>query len=226
MDGKVITIGVGPGDPELVTLRGKELLGTADLVAGFRTVLAVVDPWITGEKQVLDYKNQEEGLAKVAKYAGEGKLCLVVFYGDSNFSGQELMARVKRHWPDTEVVPGISSVQIACAKAGIAMEDSLFITLHRRGGSEEAFEELLKAVKNKQRHVILLPQPPDFMPDRIAQMLLDRGIDGDTSVRVYQRLTLQGEKLQSFALSELATAQQEWSDLTILVILRPDTGED
>ena len=42
----VTIVGVGPGDARFLTLRGREALEQADLVAGFKTVLDVVEPWV------------------------------------------------------------------------------------------------------------------------------------------------------------------------------------
>ena len=39
---KMTVVGVGPGAPDLITLRGREAIQTADLVVGFKTVLDVV----------------------------------------------------------------------------------------------------------------------------------------------------------------------------------------
>ena len=40
----ITVVGVGPGDGRLLTLRGREVLEQADLVAGFQSVLEVVRP--------------------------------------------------------------------------------------------------------------------------------------------------------------------------------------
>jgi len=42
---RVTIIGVGPGDNGFLTLKGKQALEEADLVAGFQTVLNVVLPF-------------------------------------------------------------------------------------------------------------------------------------------------------------------------------------
>ena len=41
--GKVLLVGVGPGNPDYVTARVAQAITSADVVAGFATVLAV---WI------------------------------------------------------------------------------------------------------------------------------------------------------------------------------------
>src|ERR1700730_2481133 len=94
---KVKLVGVGPGDPDYVTIKVAHEIATADVVAGFATVLAVVDQHIKGQRIVLTYRNQEEQLAEVARAHAEGKRCVVCCYGDLNFSAQELIARVERH---------------------------------------------------------------------------------------------------------------------------------
>ena len=220
MAGRVIVAGVGPGDPHWLTSRVRGLLEQADVLSGFRSAVAVVEPWDRGEKLILDYRNQEEGLAAVASRAREGKLCLVCCCGDPNYSDTEFLARIRRHWPDVEVVPGISSVQLACAKAGIAMEHSVVITLHVRDGYQDALEELMTLVSSpsRLRNVILLPRPWDYMPPAIARLLLDRGARPETQVIVFERLSFEDEKSHSFTLEEIAASSYEFGDLSIMII--------
>ena len=42
---KVTIVGVGPGDNGFLTLKGKQAIEEADLVAGFETVLNVIRPF-------------------------------------------------------------------------------------------------------------------------------------------------------------------------------------
>ena len=57
----ITIVAVGPGDPRLLTLRGREALRQADLVVGFKTVLDVVQQW-TGDASVraMSYRDQEQ----------------------------------------------------------------------------------------------------------------------------------------------------------------------
>lgn len=215
---KVILVGVGPGDPDYVTVKVSKEIATADVVAGFATVLAVIEPLITSQRIVLTYRNQEEQLANLARMHTDGKRCVVCCYGDLNFSAQELIARIERHCGQVERIAGISSVQIACARAALAMEETLFFTLHARGGIEEAQTEIIAAAAADKRHLIILPLPWSFMPPQIASMLLQGGIAGERPIIIYQKLTLPGESETQTTVQQLAEWQQEFSDLSIVVL--------
>jgi len=222
---KVKLVGVGPGDPDYVTVRVAHEVAAADVVAGFATVLAVVDHLIKGQRIVLTYRNQEEQLAEVACAHAEGKQCIVCCYGDLNFSAQELITRVERHCGVTERIPGISSVQVACARSALAMEETLFFTLHARDGIEVAKQEIIDAAAAGKRHLIILPLPWSFMPPQMAQMLVEGGIAGDRPVTVHQQLTLPNESSMHTTLQQLAAWQDTFSDLSIVVLPRHTTAQ-
>ena len=214
-------VAVGPGDPRMLTLRGRQALEAADVVTGFKTVLDVVAEWCgNAELRPMSYRDQEDVLEYTAAQAAAGKNCVVCCWGDLNVSAAELLARVYRRAEKVELIPGVSSIQMACARSGIAMEESLFITLHRRDGSESALSELEHYLGEGKRNIILLPRPFDLMPPQIAADLVAGGAASDRAVTVYQRLTLEGEKAWSGTLAECAAISEEFSDLSIMVFLR------
>ena len=220
-------VAVGPGDPRMLTLRGRAALEAADLVVGFKTVLDVVADWCgKAEVRPMSYRDQESVLEYAAAQAAQGRNCVVCCWGDLNVSAHELLARVHRRAGQVELIPGVSSIQIASARAGIALEESLFITLHRRDGGEPALAELERYLQEGLRHIILLPRPFDLMPPAICQGLLDAGIPASRPVTVYQRLTLDGETQWRGALADCAALTQEFSDLSIMLFPRPAAGDN
>ena len=211
----ITIVGVGPGDPDLLTLKARDVIRSADYVAGFETVLGPVKRWISGEAMPMRYRDQEEVLERLAAHAKAGKRCVVCAWGDLNFSSKELLDRVRRR-AEVELIPGISSVQVACARLGLTMETSLFITLHARDGHEEGLRELTGQLKRRSRNLIVLPRPFDLMPADIAARLLDGGIAASTPLWVLQRLSLPDESISEYTLASLASEEAEFSDLTIL----------
>ena len=213
-DSFITIVAVGPGD--------SQALQKADLVVGFKTVLDVVTPWLeNAEVRPMAYRDQEEVLEYAGQQAALGKDCVVCCWGDLNVSARELLLRVKRRVDRVELIPGISSVQMACAKAGMSLEDVVFITLHQRKEPVSDMVELVHYLNENQRHVVLLPRPYDLMPAVIASRLIEEGIPNSRPLTVFQRLSLEGETEWHGSVEQCAALTQEFSDLTILVFPIP-----
>lgn len=221
---RIAFLAIGPGDPEMLTLRGRQALQDADLVLGFNTVLNVVRPLLDhAEVCPMSYRDQEQVLEYAGEQVKQGRKCVVCCWGDLNVSARELLERVQRRADTVDLVPGISSVQVAMARTGIFLEDSVFLTLHKRADSGSELEELAHYVNEGRRHVIMLPRPFDLMPAGIASGLLDLGVRENVDVRVYQRLTFEDEQCWVGTLGECSRITDEFSDLSIMVFLSGST---
>ena len=208
----------------MLTLQGREALENADIVLGFNTVLNVVRPWLEhAEVCPMSYRDQEQVFEYAESQVKLGRKCVVCCWGDLNVSARELLERVRRRANRVSLVPGISSVQVAMARTGISLEDSVFITLHKRADSASELEELVHYINEGRRHVILLPRPFDLMPAGIAEGLLREGVSGDLPVRVYQRLTFGDEQRWTGDLQACSEISADFSDLSIMVFLSGET---
>ena len=217
----IAVIGIGPGDPDLLTLKARDVLQNADVVAAFESVLVPVRRWIRGEARSIRYADQEEVLDDIASLSRHGKRCVVCVWGDVTFSARELIDRVRQRVDCVELIPGVSSAQVACARLGLDLERSLFVTLHVREGFRDAMRELLVAVRSGARNVVLLPRPWDLMPAAIARELVQEGVEEATEVCVLEQLTLPAERITRFTLTSLASSALDFSDLTIMVFPVP-----
>ncbi|MFC1913661.1 precorrin-6y C5,15-methyltransferase (decarboxylating) subunit CbiE [Chloroflexota bacterium] len=209
----IYVIGVGPGAPEYLTLKAKNLVESADIVAGFKTVLNTVKELVRGEIVEIDYASEGELLKYIADKS-RNKKCVFCCKGDPNFSDAQLLEKIALH-TEIEVLPGISSVQVAASRARVAFEHSAFISFHKRGPIEGQKRELLSRIK-ENKDVILLPRPYDFMPEEIARYLMENGIKPDTRAIIYENLTM-NEREHHQSLQEI---ECEFSDLCIMVIKR------
>ena len=217
-------VAVGPGDTGFLTLKGKEAIEKADLVAGFETVLNVIRPFAKkAELCSMAYRDQEEVLDyAVDKVKNEGKSLVVCAWGDLNVSAKELLDRVRQRVDQVELVPGISSVQIAMSRTGISLEHTIFVTLHVRAGTEDALDELIHYLNDGRRNIILLPRPFDLMPAGIAAGILSKGVPGDRQMTVFQRLTHDDEQRWNGTITECAAITTEFSDLSLMVFHQPN----
>lgn len=213
---RIVVVGIGPGDPDLLTLKARDILQRAHVVAGFETVLVPVRRWISGEVVLLHYADQDARLDDLVLKARADLRCVLCVWGDVSFSASELTNRVRSRFESVELIPGVSSVQAACAVLGLELERCLLITLHAREGTGTAIAEVVDALRRRKRTVILLPRPWDLMPGAAAAELMKRGIDPGTTVHVLEQLTLPGEKVRAFSLDTLARSAESFSDLSIM----------
>jgi len=212
----ITCIGAGPGNLGYLTLRGKELIEGADLVAGFDAVVDLVRPLIQPNASVvtMGYKDQVAKLDEVAAAHRAGKRCVVVFMGDIHFSGFQFLERVELACGHpVETLPGISSAQILASKGRVCFDETTFITFHRRGDLEPFMKHLVHALGD-ERNAIVIPRPWDFMPRDIAAYLLENNVSPKHPVEVWERLT-QAEATWKGALFE---CRQEFSDMSIMLI--------
>ena len=217
----ITVVAVGPGNPDMLTLQGRDALLKADLVIGFQTVLNVVRPWLgNSEVRPMTYRDQEEVLQYAEGQSQRGRNCVVCCWGDLTVSASELLARVRRRAHNVELINGVSSIQVALSRAEISLEDAVFVTLHKRSDTTSDVEELAHYLKEGRRHIVLLPRPYDLMPAEIATALLDSGVGAEVPVTVYQRLTLADEQCWTGSLRNCSEVEEDFSDLSIMVFRR------
>jgi precorrin-2 C20-methyltransferase/precorrin-3B C17-methyltransferase len=143
--GRLFGVGVGPGDPELVTVRAARLIAEADVVAyhcarhGHSVARAAAAPYLRpGQaEEVLRYPVTTEGTDHPGGYAGaladfyedaagrlaehldQGRTVVVLCEGDPGLYGsyQHLHVRLRDRF-GAQIVPGVSSVSAAAAAIG------------------------------------------------------------------------------------------------------------
>ena len=131
--GKVILMGAGPGDPELIKLKAVRFLQAADVGLTDRLLSSeIVNQHVRKDAEVIyvgkqcrrGYSTPQESInAYIAEYAAEGKLVVRLKGGDvSIFSNvlDELEVLVKNQIP-YEIIPGITAALVAAAYAGIPL---------------------------------------------------------------------------------------------------------
>jgi len=165
-------------------------------------------------------KNQEEAYQKIRESLDD-KILVVPFTGDVNFSESEVVDRLIEIFGDIEIIPGISSIQVAAAKAEVPTDKSKVITMHVTVSIEEKKLELQKALIDGYNAIVIpRPWPNDlekhFMPSEIAVYLKKNGFDtSKMKVHVFEALTTENET--SFVGTVDSLEGKEFSDLSVMV---------
>ncbi len=215
--GKVALVGAGPGDPGLLTLRGKELLEKADVVVYDRLVCDDVLQHAKNARLV--YVGKEQGHHPVPQHeineilgreADGAKLVVRLKGGDPYVFGRggEEAEHLAELGVPIEVVPGVTSALAALSHAGIpatsrgVAQSVHIITGHARADGELELD--FDALAHVTGTLVFLMSVTS-MPE-ITKSLLESGKDPDTPATVVQNGTLPTQRKVSATLSTISEA--------------------
>ena len=218
---KVYAVGVGPGSPKYVTEIVKEIVQNCDVVIGYKYTLKTIEDLIVGKEiYEITMNDQEDSYQKILPELGDRTL-VIPFTGDVNFSESEVVDRLIEIFGDVEIVPGISSIQVAASRAKVPLDKSKVITMHVTTPIEDKKLELQKALIDGFS-VVLVPRPwpkqPDkhFMPSEIAVYLREHNFDTEKmKVHVFEAITTENETSFEGTIKDLEG--KEFSDLSVMV---------
>jgi cobalt-precorrin-7 (C5)-methyltransferase len=224
---KLFVVGVGPGSPKYLTDAAKEAIAKSHYIVGYKYTLSTIEGIIDKSRQQVfqvTMKTQEGIYQDIYAKMKDGECCTVPFTGDVNFSESEVVDRLLEIFGgyNVEVIPGISSIQVAAAKAHIPTDQAFIVTFHVTDDIEQKKQEMLQAVR-QGRSVILLPRPwprnrsRHFMQSEIAKFLRKSGID-TTKLKVWVFEHLTTEKETTFKGTVVDLEGKEFSDLSAMVI--------
>jgi cobalt-precorrin-7 (C5)-methyltransferase len=205
---KVYAVGVGPGSPKYV-------------IIGYKYTLKTIEDLIVGKEiYEITMNDQENSYQKIFPELGDRTL-VIPFTGDVNFSESEVVDRLIEIFGEVEIVPGISSIQVAASRAKVPLDKSKVITMHVTTPIEDKKLELQKALIDGFS-VVLVPRPwpkqPDkhFMPSEIAVYLREHNFDTEKmKVHVFEAITTENETSFEGTVKDLEG--KEFSDLSVMV---------
>ncbi|MBM3941714.1 MAG: precorrin-4 C(11)-methyltransferase [SAR202 cluster bacterium] len=209
--GKVYFIGGGPGDPELLTLKAKRLMETADMVIYADSLVhpSIVEFARPGA-QVHGSKTLNLGqiMELTLQAVKEGKTVARIQSGDPSIYGAmlEQMRVLEREGVDYEIIPGVSSAFAAAARLKVELtvpEVSQTVILTRVEGrvSMPPGEELSSLASHGSTLVLFLSITR--MP-RIVRELRAAGYPKDTPVAVAYRVGWPDEQIIRGTLADIS----------------------
>lgn len=204
---KLYLVGSGPGSSDYLTTAAIKVIESVDVLVGSQRAMELF-PGFVGDTLVLRARNMDEMMKKSIALVDEGKNVAILSTGDPGFSGVLKPILNLRDDLDLEVIPGISSLQLAAARLQLPWDQVNLLTLHGKGNSEI----ILDFLDNGKPTIVL----PDFRVEKLAQFLLENGTRPERKVAVCEKLSYPDERLFKGRLEEVA--HMEFSYLCVMVI--------
>jgi len=215
--GSVTLVGAGPGDPELLTLRAVRALQSADVILFDDLVSREVMDFARREaRKMLVGKTgfgpsctQEDINSLMVSLAKQGKRVIRLKGGDPLIFGRaaEEIAACEAASIAVDVVPGITSVQGAAARLGIALTDRKkarrlqYVTGHAKQGGLPADVDWKSLADPSTTTAV-------FMPTRtlaaLAEKAIVEGLDRNTPAIAISRATRPDQAVVTAPIAELA----------------------
>jgi len=205
----VIVIGVGVEGLASLTPRAREYIERADQLLGSERLLKLI-PEFAGRRTVLS--KDIDVVLESLKDRGEGVKVVVLASGDPGFFGVG-SSLLNVLLPDEVILlPQVTSLQAAFARARLSWQDAHFTSVHARPLAE------VVGLARRFRKLGILTDPL-HTPALIAEKLLAAGIP-DCRAVVFENLGEPGETLTDLRLSQLP--ERTFSSLNVLILVQDD----
>jgi uroporphyrin-III C-methyltransferase/precorrin-2 dehydrogenase/sirohydrochlorin ferrochelatase len=217
--GRVLLVGAGPGDPELLTLKAVRALKAADVILYDRLAGTLV----------LEHARREVELIPVGKAKGEhsvpqgkiqemmieraraGQTVVRLKGGDPLVFGRagEEISALREAGVEVEIIPGITAGLAAAASLQIPLthrdisHSVTFVSGHEAGSDEPSFEHLDLAALGKGESTLLVYMGVSTA-GLIASRLLDAGWQRECPVIAVENASRDNERRVATTLAELA----------------------
>jgi len=211
-DQKTYIIGIGDDGLEGVTSAARSLIDQADLLIGTPGSLAAISNQ-RGRKY--EVRGDLEAVVREVENAAEERV-VVLASGDPLFFGVARFLCDRLGKESFEVVPNVSSMQLAFARVKENWDEAYLCNL-----AVQPFEAAIEKVRTIEKAGLFTSD--DCPPARVAQALLDRGIDY-FSAYVCENLGSPDERVTTGELADVA--QQEFAPLNVMILVRkPDVPD-
>ncbi len=218
----VALVGGGPGDPDLITVRGRRLLGQADVVVVDRLGPRSLLPELSPDVELIDATklprgrsmSQEAINTALVEHALAGKFVVRLKGGDPYVFGrgsEELEACLAAGVP-VQVVPGLSSAISVPGLAGIPLthrgvaHEAVIVSGHLPPGNPDSLIDWT-ALARLHGTIVVLMGVANLAA--IAETLMAHGRDAKTGVAVIQDGSMPAERVTVASLAEIGEVAQQ-----------------
>lgn len=209
---KVNIVGIGPGNPELLTGAARNAIEKSNILIGDKRMLANFS--CEGKAVYPTIKTSE--IAAICSGSGVDDQVAVLVSGDVGFFSLAKTISGKLPECSVERFPGISSLVYFAAKLEMSWDDAKIVSMHGR-------EQNLEAAVAAHKKVFSLTGG-DNLANVLCQRLVEHGL-GDVEVYVGENLSYPEEKITHGTAAELA--EMTFPSLSVMMLLnaKPQMGQ-
>lgn len=205
---RVNIVGIGPGNPDLLTGEARQAIASSNILIGDKRMLAA---FADSSKTVYD-TIKTAAIAEIAAQAQPDKDVLAVLVsGDVGFFS--LAKTISGKLPDCECVRycGISSLVYFSSKLQLSWDDAKIVSMHGRT------QNLVAAVARNKKVFSLTGG--ENSPQKLCAQLCEHGL-GQVQVYVGENLSYPEEKITSGTAEEISAL--DFPSLSVMMILNED----
>ncbi|MDO4921176.1 MAG: precorrin-6y C5,15-methyltransferase (decarboxylating) subunit CbiE [Phascolarctobacterium sp.] len=207
---RVNIIGIGPGNPDLLTGAARQAIAESNILIGDKRMLSA---FAENGKKVYDTIKTSAIAAIAAQADPEKDVIAVLVSGDVGFFS--LARTISGKLPDCECVRycGISSLVYFAAKLQMAWDDAKIVSMHGRQ------QNLVTAVAQNKKVFSLTGG--DNSPQSLCAQLCEHGL-GHVQVYVGENLSYPEEKITSGTAEQISALQ--FPSLSVMMLLNEKAG--
>lgn len=205
---KITIVGCGPGSKKYITGYALQCVKKADVLIGSGRLL---DLFPDSEADKYTLNNNYKLLLKRIISLSKSNIVVVLVSGDPGFFSYAKLIIEKVGIENCDVVPGISSVQLAFASIGATWNDACFVSLHGRKGE---LPTLIRKVRNYRKVAVLTDKSNNLK--LIAKSLLNAGLR-NKKIFVCENLSLKGERIRELKVTSIQRVKVKALNLIIIL---------
>ncbi len=222
--GHIEIVGAGPGDPELISVRGKHFLQKADLILYAGSLVPAELTYYAKEGATVRSSatlDLEEQFALMKTFYDRGLLVVRLHTGDPCIYGaiQEQMAFFDRYHMSYHITPGISSFQAAAAalRSQFTIPEKVQTIILTRGEGRTPMPEKEQLHKLAQSQSTMCIYLSAGVVEQVQAELL-QAYPPETPVAACYKLTWKEERIYRGVLKDLARIVRD-NKLTLTTLL-------
>ena len=213
---KLIIAGIGPGNPDNMTIGVENALRAADVILGYGVYIDLIkDRFPDKEFFTTPMTKEKERCLMGLELAAEGKNAVLICSGDSGIYGMAALVyelRGETDTPEIEVLPGITAACSGGALLGAPLtHDFAVISLSDRLTDWEVIASRLDAAAKADFSIVLYNPASKGRPDHLRRAcdILLQSLPEDRICGIAHAVGRDGESTRILSLRELRDAEAD-----------------